>query len=272
MKLSGSRVLLTGASGGIGRCLALELARRGARLAITGRDRARLAGVAMEISGLGGTATALPLDLAQPAGHSRLVEHALDALGGLDVLVNNAGQSHFGAFGANDEDTIRRLMSVNVVAPLLLARAALPHLLSRGSGCIVNIVSVLGAIGIPYFTAYSACKFALRGFSESLRRELDGSGVRVLYVAPRTTATDMNSPAVLALMAETGATVDPPEMVGRQIVEAMENEREEATFGVPERLFVRVNAILPRVVDHALRRQARAAMRHLQPARPGARQ
>ncbi len=271
MKLSGSRVLLTGASGGIGRCLALELARRGARLAITGRDSARLAGVAMEISRLGGTATPLPFDLVQPSGHSRLVEQALDALGGLDFLVNNAGQSHFGAFVANDEDTIRRLMSVNVVAPLLLARAALPHLLSRGSGCIVNIGSVLGAIGFPYFTAYSACKFALRGFSESLRRELDGTGVRVLYVAPRTTATDMNGPAVRSLMDETGTAVDAPEAVACQVAEAIESGREEVTLGMPEGLFVRVNAILPRVVDHALRRQARAAMRHLQPAEPGAR-
>lgn len=265
MKLSGRRVLLTGASGGIGRCLALELARRGARLAITGRDRAALAAVAMEISGLGGKVTALPFDLAQPSGHVGLVERALDALGGLDCLVNNAGQSHFGAFVTSDDETIRRLISVNVVAPLLLARAALPHLLSRGSGCIANIGSVLGAIGFPYFTAYSSCKFALRGFSESLRRELHGTGVRVFYIAPRTTATDMNGPAVRSLMAETGAAVDAPEVVARQIAEAIEGGREETTLGMPEGLFVRVNAILPRVVDKALRRQARAAMRHLEP-------
>lgn len=267
MNLSGSRILLTGASGGIGRCLAHELARRGARLALTGRDETRLAALASEVSSMGGTAVVLPCDLAQPSGHAALVQRALGALGGLDILINNAGQSHFGAFAADDEDTVRRLMSVNIMAPLLLARAALPHLISRGSGCIVNVGSVLGAIGFPYFTAYSTCKFALRGFSEALRRELGGTGVSVLYVAPRTTATDMNSPAVRALMAETGATVDPPEMVGRQIVEAMENGREEATFGAPERLFVRLNGLLPRFVDKALRRQARAASRHLEPAR-----
>jgi short-subunit dehydrogenase len=267
MNLSGSRILLTGASGGIGRCLALELARRGARLALTGRDETQLAKLASELSSMGGTAVVLPFELAQPSGHAALVQRALGALGGLEILVNNAGQSHFGAFADGDEDAMRRLISVNIAAPLLLARAALPHLLSRGGGCIVNVGSVLGAIGFPYFTAYSTCKFALRGFSEALRRELDGTGVRVLYVAPRATATNMNGPAVRALMEENGAAMDAPAEVARRIVAAMDGDSGEVTIGWPERLFMRANALLPRVVDKALRKQARGASRLLKEPR-----
>lgn len=263
MKLSGSRVLLTGASGGIGRCLALELARRGARLAVTGRDEARLAGLALEIAAAGSAAASLPFDLSQASGHAALVQRAIEALGGLDILVNNAGLSHFGAFPAEDEDTLRGLTAVNITAPLLLARAALPHLLARGSGCVVNIGSVLGAIGFPHFAAYSACKFALRGFSEALRRELDETGVRVVYVAPRATATDMNGPAARALMEETGATTDAPEAVAREVADAIEQDRSEITLGAPERFFSRLNALLPRAVDKALRKQTRAGNRLL---------
>ena len=266
MKLASRRVLLTGASGGIGRLLAIELARRGARLALSGRDAPRLVALAEEVSGAGSAVAAvLPFDLAQPSGHGALAQRAADALGGLDMLVNNAGQSWFGEFAAEDEDSLRQLMAVNLTAPLLLTRAALPHLLARGSGCIVNVGSVLGAIGFPYFTAYSTCKFALRGFSEALRRELGGTGVNVLYVAPRTTATDMNGPAVRALMAETGTAVDPPQDVARQIADAIESGRKELTIGAPERFFVRLNALWPRAVDRALRAQARAASRHLRP-------
>jgi short-subunit dehydrogenase len=270
MNLSGSRILLTGASGGIGRCLAFQFALRGARLALTGRNECALAALAGALSRAGGDATALPFDLAHPTGHAGLVERALDALGGLDILVNNAGQSYFGPFAAGHDDTIHQMMAVNIMAPVLLSRAAVPHLLARGSGCIVNVGSVLGAIGFPYFTAYSTCKFALRGFSEALRRELAGTGVSVLYAAPRTTATDMNGPAVRALMAETGATFDPPESVARGIAEAIESGREELTFGMPEKLFVLLNALLPGIVDRALRGQARAASRHLEPAKPQA--
>jgi short-subunit dehydrogenase len=191
------------------------------------------------------------------------VQRALDVLGGLDILVNNAGQSHFSAFAREDEETVRRLLAVNVTAPMLITRAALPHLLARGSGCIVNIGSVFGSIGFPHFAVYSATKFALRGFSESLRRELDGTGVRVLYAAPRATATAMNGPAVRSLMAETRAAMDAPDSVARRIADAIAGGQHEVTIGAPERIFARLNALFPRVVDKALRKQARAAARHL---------
>lgn len=263
MNIAGSRILLTGATGGIGRALALELARRGARLALAGRDAARLALLAAEIPGGGAPAAILALDLARPGSHITLVQRSLESLGGIDVLVNNAGRSYFGPFADQDEAAMRELVEINLTAPLLLARAVLPHLIRRGTGCIVNIGSVFGAIGFPYNSAYSASKFALRGLSEALRRELSDTGVKVLYVAPRATATAMNGPAVRALMSETGTAVDTPEKVAIVITNALASDREEVTIGGPERIFSRLNALLPRLVDGALIKQGRMAARYL---------
>lgn len=268
MKLAGSRILLTGASGGIGRCLALELCQRGARLALVGRNRDRLGALVRDIEAAGGAAATFEFDLERPDGHAGLVERAAGALGGIDALINNAGQSRFGAFAGEDEAALRELIAVNVTAPLLLARAALPHLMAGSGGCIVNVGSVLGAIGFPHFAAYSASKFALRGFSEALRRELADTGVKVLYVAPRTTATAMNGPAVRALMKQTGQPMDPPEKVARAIADALATGREEVTIGFAERFFARLNGLLPRFVDGPLVRQGRVAARHLRGPAP----
>lgn len=267
MRISDSRILLTGATGGIGRALALELGRRGARLALAGRDEMVLARLAGELANAGRPATILSFDLAQPGSPAALVEHALKALGGIDVLINNAGRSHFGAFAGEDEAAILELIATNLTAPLLLSRALLPHWLERKSGHFVNIGSVFGAIGFPYHAVYSATKFGLRGFSEALRRELADSGVKVLYVAPRATATAMNGPAARALMAETRTAVDKPEKVAASIADALADDRKEVTLGDTERVFARLNALLPRIVDRPLAKQARLAARHLVPTK-----
>jgi NAD(P)-dependent dehydrogenase (short-subunit alcohol dehydrogenase family) len=120
MKLTGSRILLTGASGGIGRCLAVELARRGARLALLARDPARLEHIAQAVQSAGGYASCVPFDLARRDGHAALVERVMSELGGLDALVNNAGVSHFAAFADDDPGAICHLIDTNVTGPLLL--------------------------------------------------------------------------------------------------------------------------------------------------------
>jgi short-subunit dehydrogenase len=263
MKLAGSRILITGASGGIGRCLALELCRRGACLALVGRDRGRLDGLVRSITDAGGAASPLPFDLERPDGHAALVGRAADVMGGIDALVNNAGQSHFTAFINEDEALLRKLIAVNLTAPMLLARAVLPHLLRRGAGSIVNVGSVFGAIGFPYYATYSASKFALRGFSEALRRELADTGIKVIHIAPRATLTDMNGPAARALMSETGVAMDKPEKVAVTIADALANDRQDVCIGMRERFFARLNALLPGFVDRALVKQGRFAARHL---------
>lgn len=259
MKLSGKGVLLTGASGGIGRCVAMELARRGARLALAGRSENKLIDLAERIRTGGAFAATLPCDISGPAGPSHLARSAVDALGAIDILINNAGLSCFGPLPEEEDSRIRSLVEVNLTAPMLLAREVLPGMLQRGRGHIVNVGSAFGSIAFPQFAVYSATKFALRGFSEALRRELDGTGITVSYVAPRTTDTAMNTPAVRDFVARTGAAMDPPEAVARVIINAIEEERSEVYVGWPERFFVRVNAIAPGLVDRSLAAQNRKA-------------
>jgi short-subunit dehydrogenase len=259
MKLRNSRVLITGAGSGIGRALALELARRGARLALAGRNRERLERTAAEIRSAGGNASTFALDLAAPAGHGAAVEFCTAQLGGLDILVNNAGTVGFGAFASQDPLEIDALVRTNLTGPLLLTRAALPGMIARGSGQIVNMGSTFGAIGFAHFAAYSATKFALRGFSEALRRELEGSGVELTYVSPRATRTAANPQAVYRITEQAGNAIDTPEAIAPRIADAVERGRRELQIGAPESLFTRINALFPRLVDAALRKQNRAA-------------
>ena len=269
MRLTGARVLLTGASGGIGRCLALQLARRGARLALLGRDPSRLEPVARDVRAAGASACCIAFDLARRDGHAGVVESAIAAIGGIDVLINNAGVSAFARYHESDPGAICSLIDSNLTGALLLTRAVLPHFVGRRAGHVVNVGSILGSVALPHFAAYCASKFALRGFSEALRRELAATGVRVTYVAPRTTATAMNNATVRKLFAATKAAIDTPEDVATGIVAAIEQQRKDVYFGWPESLIVRLNGILPRLVDRALGRQTDFAERLLHPQSAG---
>lgn len=261
MNIAGSKVLLTGAAGGIGRCIALGLAQRGATVALVGRSAAPLEALAEEVRHAGRPGVVLPFDLAQPDGHADLVQRAAHALGGLDAVINNAAVSRFQPYGDTDAAAIRQMIAINVTAPMLITHAALPRFRHQGHGRVLNVGSAFGAIAFAHFTAYSATKFALRGFSEALRRELSGTDIKVIYVAPRATATGMNGPGVRALYAQTGTAVDAPERVAAIVLAALARDSCEVHIGWPERFFVRLNALLPRLVDRALAAQTRLAER-----------
>lgn len=126
----------------------------------------------------------------------------------------------------------------------------------------MNIGSSLGAIGYPGYSVYCASKFALRGFSEALHRELTGSGLKVLYLAPRATRTALNSEAVYALNSELGVQMDSPHWVAEQITTALIRETRWRWLGWPEALFTRLNALLPALVDKALAKQLPVIARH----------
>jgi len=269
MQIKDQRILLTGASGGIGQALARELAARGARLGLLGRSAAPVIRLAAELNGGPGEALAIPADLTLSSGREAARSAMHQGFGGTDVLINNAGITDFINFANQDPQVIGHIFELNVLAPMQLTRAILPELLKQGRGRIVNLGSILGSIAFPCFASYSASKFALRGFSEALRRELDGSGVGVTYVAPRAVKTGLNSPAVYRMAAAVRMHMDDPEVVARQVVRAVESDRKDVYLGFPESLFVRVNALLPRLVDGALRKQNRVMQRFTQePAEP----
>ena len=265
MELSGTRIILTGAAGGIGNQLAQKLAASGARLFMVGRSEAG-AELAQTLTEQGADATFYRIDLLQQGAVQQVVSAALAELGGIDLLINLAGSMSFESFAAEDPEVTERLMRLNVMVPMQLCHAVLPHMLEKKQGRIVNIGSIFGSIGFAYFATYSATKFALRGFSEALRRELAGSGVGISYIAPRATKTNFNTDSVYQMGQTVKMKFDAPSDVARVIVESIRADKDEAYIGWPERFFVRLNALLPRVVDNGVSKQNRQAAQFVRPA------
>jgi short-subunit dehydrogenase len=181
-----------------------------------------------------------------------VIEQATAAQGDIDVLVNCAGINDFERFAKASPDRIEALITTNLLAPLQLSRAVLPGMLERGRGRIVNVGSVMGGVGFAGFAVYCATKFGLRGFSEALRRELRGSRVSVAYVAPRYTRTALNTAAMDRMARAVRMNTDAPETAARAIVAAVNRAKAEHVIGVVERLLVRVNGLLPGLVDISL--------------------
>lgn len=261
MNPSDCRALVTGASGGIGRAIADELCRQGARLVVVGRSHERLDPLAACFPE---QVEVVAADIATNAGRDA-VAAAAGRFGGVNCLINAAGVNRFGLLEQQDEAEIAALVAVNVTATLQLTRRLLPELRRRERALVVNIGSTFGSIGYPGFTTYCASKFALRGFSEALRRELADTRVGVLYLAPRATRTRMNDSEVVAMNDALKVAMDDPETVAAAVVQAVRREREEVFLGWPERFFVRLNGLLPRQVDHALRRQLPVVKRFARP-------
>ena len=251
MRLPECRILLTGATGGIGQQLAEHLCAGGAQLLLVGRQAERLAQLAQRCQG---RAESVCADITESAGREAVLQ-AARRFGGINLLINAAGVNHFSLLEQHDQEAIAALVQLNVTATLQLTHRLLPMLRQQERALVVNIGSTFGSIGYPGFAAYCASKFALRGFSEALRRELADTRVKVMYIAPRATRTSMNEQCVVAMNDELKVAMDDPAWVAEAVVAAIGREREELYLGWPEKLFVRLNSLLPRVVDQALRKQ-----------------
>jgi short-subunit dehydrogenase len=256
MPLRGKRVLITGAGSGIGRALAVEAARRGMRVALCGRRRAALAGTA-EMLGSAGEHPVIVADLMNPQDRHDLVNDIALGWGAIDILVNNAGVVEGGPIERVDDDMLDRIFRTNVIAPMALARDLMPLLLSARPSRVVNVGSVFGDIAYPDFAAYSASKFALRGFSTALRREWAGLGIGVTYVAPRATRTDAAA-AFGELIAGAKMNLDLPENVARQIWDAVARGKDSFYIAGPERFYVLLQRLAPALIDRAIARPPRA--------------
>jgi short-subunit dehydrogenase len=258
MKAERARVLFTGAGGGIGRVAVPTLLQAGAAVMLVGRSEARLRAQAHE--------------LARAHGAARVAWHASDLLGsaaigplaaaaasfGANVVVHGAGVPSFGRLQSLAANDLQCVLHTNLLAPMLLTQALLPHLRSLPSAQVLFIGSALGRLGLPGFSAYSASKFGLRGFAESLRRELGDSTVRVQYLAPRSTRTAFNDTAVEDYNRATGTAMDEPQLVADALLHLLrDGGRAERFIGWPEKLAVRLNALVPSWLDAAFTRHRR---------------
>jgi NAD(P)-dependent dehydrogenase (short-subunit alcohol dehydrogenase family) len=187
--LTGRNVLVTGASRGIGRAIAIDMAGHGATVMCTGRDRATLDGTVSEIVTAGGSAQSLTCDLSHPMSARNLVEETIARLGGLDVVVNDAG---VGGVSGNALDEWQQILAVNLTAPFVICRAAAQHFKRQRSGKIINIGSILGLVADPGApTAYIAAKHGLIGMSKSFAANLAPFDIQVNVVAPGYVPTEM---------------------------------------------------------------------------------
>ena len=191
-ELTGSRVIVTGASSGIGRAVAVELAEAGAKVALASRSADKLEQLAVELRGRGREVRSVAADVTKSEDRERLVRAVVDAWGGLDVLVNNAGVASWGHFATSTEEINRTILEVNFFAPVELTRLAMPHLTNGRQPAVVNVTSMCGRRGMPAWPEYSASKFALVGMSEAWRGEFARFGVDVVTIVPGLTKTGLN--------------------------------------------------------------------------------
>lgn len=264
MNLKDTNILLMGAAGGIGRHIAAGLLKQGANLGLNGFSDDALDKLKEFLSDAPQNFFTVAADITQQEGRQKCLDEILENYGSIDILINLAGINAFTTFESQSPENIEKIISVNTLAPILMTHAVLPHMLAQKKGQIVNVGSTFGSIGFPCFAAYSTSKFALRGFSQSLRRELVDSGVQVTYVAPRAVHTPLNSPAVYEMAKEVKMNFDEPEFVADEIIKAIEAGKREKYIGFPESLFARINGILPGIVDNSLKKQTPAMRRYAQ--------
>jgi len=260
---AGKSVLITGASAGIGRALALNLAARGARLALNARDAASLETTVAACAARGAQALAVPGDVSRHEDCARLITQTLGRFGSLDALVNNAGVTMWSRFDAvQDLRVFERLLATNYLGAVYATAAAMPYL-KQSSGLIVAIASVAGLTGVPERTGYAASKHALVGFFESLRIELAGSGVDVCIVSPDFVVSEIHRRATGADGQPLGHTpmqeahIMTAAACARLIVRAMHRRQRLLVTSARGRMARWARLLVPRLVDRMAARAIR---------------
>jgi 3-hydroxybutyrate dehydrogenase len=203
--LNGKSALITGGGRGIGRAIALEFARNGARVAVAARTAEQVEQVAAEI---GGDAVALVCDVSDPESVARMFSRMREDFGNPDILVNNAGIAESATLVNTTDELWHRHLAINLSGTFYCTRAALPAMLKRGWGRVINVASIAGKSGAPYIAAYSASKHGVLGLTRSAALELATTGVTVNAICPGYVDTDMVTRGVDQITAKTGRTAE----------------------------------------------------------------
>jgi short-subunit dehydrogenase len=247
--ISGLRVIVTGASSGIGRALVIELIRHGAKVVAMARRADRLQELGVELA-VPERFRCLAGDVTRREDRVAALELSISAFGGLDALVNNAGSGALGRFDQADEARLRRIMEVNFFASAEFVREVLPALRKGNQPIIVNVGSVLGHRAVPEKSEYCASKFALHGLSDALRAELARDGIDVLLVSPSTTASEFFEAAEgQSSKSQASRSAMSPEIVARRIVAAMAVGKHEIILSAGGKLLVWLDRLCPPLAD-----------------------
>jgi short-subunit dehydrogenase len=251
--LSQQVVVITGASQGIGRETALQMAMRGASVVVAARNQEALNELGAQVERLGGQAEPVVADVAEYAQVERVAERAAERFGGIDTWVNNAAVSIYAGLERMEPDEIERLVRVNLLGQMYGSRAAIPHLKRRGGGTIINVGSALSDRAIPLQSAYVATKHAIAGFSEALRLELmhENAGIDVVVILPSSTNTPLFSFArsKLGVLPRPVPPVYEPRVVAEAIVHAAEHGGREIVVGGWGKLLTLGQWLSPSLLD-----------------------
>jgi short-subunit dehydrogenase len=262
VQLKNARVIVTGASSGIGRAIAVEFGRRGARLALASRNIPALEEVAASIRAEGGSAVVIPTDVTVDGALKQMADAATRELGGIDILVNNAGRGMSATIGDASSADVETLFALNVLAAAAAIRAVIPIMRAQGSGMIINISSMAGRVVIPRIGYYSASKFALTAIGDALRMEESHRGIKVMNVFPGTTVSSFGENR-LGTRGRQAHQVLPPvtaEKVARRVAQAVErNQRSVYISWFPDRAGLALNWLAGWAVSRVLGRWARRA-------------
>lgn len=246
-------IVITGASSGIGKALAIECAGRGAKLVLAARRLERLSELENELSK--NEIISVKTDVSNEEDCKNLIEQAIQRFGRIDILINNAGISMRALFAELDLSVIKKLMDVNFWGTVFCTKYAMPHLL-KSKGSVVGVISIAGYIGLPGRTAYSASKYAIRGFLDSLRTENLKTGLHVLVAAPGFTASEVRQVALTANGSQQGETPrDESKMMSSEecaqhIANAIDKRKRELILTFKEgKLTVFLGKFLPKLLD-----------------------
>jgi dehydrogenase/reductase SDR family member 7B len=263
-------VIITGATSGIGKALAFEFGLRGSKVLITGRNTEALSTVTLELRAKGVITHAVCADVTLPADNKRMAEEAVKVFGGIDVLINNAGISMRAIFEDVDPQVIQRVMDINFYGVVYATKYCLSEII-RVKGSIVGISSIAGFRGLPGRTGYSASKFALNGFLESLRTELLKSGVHVLTACPGFTASNIRKRSLTLDGSSQGESPRQEEKMmtaeecAAHIYKATVNRKRSLILTFQGKLVVFLNKWLPsltdRIVYNIMRKEANTPIR-----------
>lgn len=258
--IAGSRMLITGASQGIGRSIALEAIKQGARVLAAARQQSLLDELAAEVKAAGGTIETVAADVTSPADRQKMVDAAREKFGGLDILINNAGIGSTGHYSEVEFDHLRKIFEVNLFGLTETTRAFLPMLKQGVKPAVVNIGSIAGRRGIPARSHYASSKFAVQGFSEAIRAELAKDGIDVLVVSPGLTQTNFSKnmieqKAKVQLDHMRGMT---SEDVAKATLTSIARGTNEKTLTLNGKLLVLVSRFLPRLADMISKKKVRS--------------